>query len=169
MAAPSRRCLAMLTRHCRSLLLPSHLLEGASTSCRPSDLSAFPGSSGHLGPRLFRSIDPSVSGSLRHFSSRKTTSSGDEEDEEDEDDDDDDDDDEGFEEDDEEGNGGEESDGEEDDGVVSGPRRSVICGKSAEEKVSEAAAIGYQVIGPLDSSERPFKPWEPVFAVVQVW
>ncbi|CAA7397498.1 unnamed protein product [Spirodela intermedia] len=160
MAAPSRRCLAVLTRHCRSLLLPSQLLEGASTSYRPSALSTFSESSAHLGPRLFRHIDPLVSGSLHHFSSRTTVSSGEEEDE--------DDDDEGFGEDEEEGSGGEESDGDEDDGVVSGPRRSVVSGKSDEEKVSEAAAIGYQVIGPLESSERPFKPWEPVFAVVQI-
>ncbi|XP_068324940.1 large ribosomal subunit protein bL21m-like [Pyrus communis] len=37
-----------------------------------------------------------------------------------------------------------------------------------EEKEVEAAAIGYQVIGPLQRSDRVFKPYEPVFAVVQV-
>ncbi|KAM1213569.1 hypothetical protein PS2_004962 [Malus domestica] len=37
-----------------------------------------------------------------------------------------------------------------------------------EEKEVEAAAIGYQVIGPLPRSDRVFKPYEPVFAVVQV-
>lgn len=39
---------------------------------------------------------------------------------------------------------------------------------SPEEKAAEAAAIGYNVIGPLHPSEKVFKPYEPVFAVVQV-
>ncbi|XP_065880029.1 large ribosomal subunit protein bL21m [Euphorbia lathyris] len=39
---------------------------------------------------------------------------------------------------------------------------------SAEEKEEEAAAIGYKVVGPLQESERVIKPYEPVFAVVQV-
>lgn len=43
-------------------------------------------------------------------------------------------------------------------------------GKSEEDKIKEAEDIGYQVVGPLDpSSENPLKPYEPVFAVVQVW
>lgn len=39
---------------------------------------------------------------------------------------------------------------------------------SAEDKEKEAAEIGYTVIGPLQKSDRVFKPYEPVFAVVQV-
>ncbi|XP_048323454.2 large ribosomal subunit protein bL21m [Ziziphus jujuba] len=39
---------------------------------------------------------------------------------------------------------------------------------SAEEKEVEAAAIGYKVIGPLQKSDRVFKPYEPLFAVVQI-
>lgn len=39
---------------------------------------------------------------------------------------------------------------------------------SPEEKEAEAAAIGYKVVGPLQKSDRVFKPYEPVFAVVQV-
>lgn len=39
---------------------------------------------------------------------------------------------------------------------------------TAEEKEAESAAIGYKVIGPLDKNDQPFKPYEPVFAVVQV-
>ncbi|KAF3794478.1 50S ribosomal protein L21 [Nymphaea thermarum] len=39
---------------------------------------------------------------------------------------------------------------------------------SDAEKAEEAAAIGYRVIGQLQPSERPFKPWEPVFAVIQI-
>ncbi|KAJ9690466.1 hypothetical protein PVL29_012888 [Vitis rotundifolia] len=39
---------------------------------------------------------------------------------------------------------------------------------SAEDKEREAAAIGYKVVGPLHPSDRVFKPYEPVFAVVQI-
>ncbi|KAH0985682.1 hypothetical protein GBA52_012859 [Prunus armeniaca] len=56
--------------------------------------------------------------------------------------------------------------GDSEDDSVSG------CGSkreyTAEEKEAEAAAIGYQVIGPLQKSDRVFKPYEPVFAVVQI-
>jgi large subunit ribosomal protein L21 len=41
-------------------------------------------------------------------------------------------------------------------------------GKTEEEKVAEAAEIGYKVVAPLGSDEKPFKPYEPVFAIVQV-
>ncbi|KAI7749447.1 hypothetical protein M8C21_029128 [Ambrosia artemisiifolia] len=37
-----------------------------------------------------------------------------------------------------------------------------------EEKESEAAAIGYKVIGQLERSDRVFKDYEPVFAVIQI-
>lgn len=39
---------------------------------------------------------------------------------------------------------------------------------SAEDKERESAAIGYKVVGPLQPSDRVFKPYEPVFAVVQI-
>ncbi|XP_022720472.1 50S ribosomal protein L21, mitochondrial-like [Durio zibethinus] len=39
---------------------------------------------------------------------------------------------------------------------------------SPEEKEAEAAAIGYKVMGPLQPSDRVFKEYEPVFAVVQI-
>ncbi|KAL8143977.1 hypothetical protein V2J09_017009 [Rumex salicifolius] len=39
---------------------------------------------------------------------------------------------------------------------------------SEEEKIQEAADIGYKVIAPLEPSEQVFKPYEPVFAVVQI-
>ncbi|KAK4271557.1 hypothetical protein QN277_020235 [Acacia crassicarpa] len=39
---------------------------------------------------------------------------------------------------------------------------------TAEEKEAEAEAIGYKVIGPLGENEQVFKPYEPVFAVVQI-
>ncbi|KAK1286488.1 hypothetical protein QJS10_CPB20g01781 [Acorus calamus] len=35
-------------------------------------------------------------------------------------------------------------------------------------KEETAAEIGYRVVGPLDPSEHPFNPYEPVFAVVQL-
>jgi large subunit ribosomal protein L21 len=40
-------------------------------------------------------------------------------------------------------------------------------GKTEEEKVAEAAEVGYKVVAPLGSDEKPFKPYEPVFAIVQ--
>ncbi|XP_076915841.1 large ribosomal subunit protein bL21m-like [Bidens hawaiensis] len=39
---------------------------------------------------------------------------------------------------------------------------------SPEEKESEAADIGYKVIGQLERSDRVFKDYEPVFAVIQI-
>ncbi|XP_073134820.1 large ribosomal subunit protein bL21m [Henckelia pumila] len=39
---------------------------------------------------------------------------------------------------------------------------------SAEDKDREAAEIGYKVIGPLQESDLVFKPYEPVFAIVQI-
>lgn len=43
-----------------------------------------------------------------------------------------------------------------------------VQGKSDEQKAKEAAEIGYKVVGPLEKSDRVFKPYEPVFAVVQI-
>ncbi|KAJ9168836.1 hypothetical protein P3X46_020320 [Hevea brasiliensis] len=57
---------------------------------------------------------------------------------------------------------GEDSDGEEVTG--SDLKREY----TAEEKEEEAAAIGYKVVGPLQKSDLVFKPYEPVFAVVQI-
>nr|POE90712.1 50s ribosomal protein l21, mitochondrial [Quercus suber] len=39
---------------------------------------------------------------------------------------------------------------------------------SPEEKEAEAAEIGYKVVGPLEPSDRVFKRYDPVFAVVQI-
>ncbi|XP_076920752.1 large ribosomal subunit protein bL21m-like [Bidens hawaiensis] len=39
---------------------------------------------------------------------------------------------------------------------------------SPEEQETEAAAIGYKVIGQLQRSDRVFKAYEPVFAVIQI-
>lgn len=86
----------------------------------------------------------------RHFSSDRGNDDDDEDDDEDEEDDDE--------------EAGETS--EEEDVSASGCRPESEY--SAEEKEVEAAAIGYKVIGPLEKSDRVFKPYEPVFAVVQV-
>ncbi|XP_039016655.1 50S ribosomal protein L21, mitochondrial-like [Hibiscus syriacus] len=78
---------------------------------------------------------------IRHFSSRKSDDSNDEEDVE------------------------ESSDEEtENDEVAADLGRY----NSPEEKEAEAAAIGYKVVGPLQRSDRVFKDYEPVFAVVQI-
>ncbi|XP_050370162.1 50S ribosomal protein L21, mitochondrial [Argentina anserina] len=39
---------------------------------------------------------------------------------------------------------------------------------TAEEMAEEAAGIGYKVVGPLETTDGVFKPYEPVFAVVQI-
>ncbi|RCV16590.1 hypothetical protein SETIT_3G150300v2 [Setaria italica] len=87
-----------------------------------------------------------------HFATR---SSGDEDDDEDEDEDE-----EGHYDDD----GSEGEWGEEDEAVAA----KKPSGKTEEEMVAEAAEIGYKVVGPLGPDEKPFKPYEPVFAVVQI-
>ncbi|XP_062096159.1 large ribosomal subunit protein bL21m [Humulus lupulus] len=84
-----------------------------------------------------------------HFSS-KTGDGGDEDTEDEEDDDD------------------EEDYESTDDEGVSGPSTGVKREYTPEEKEAEAAAIGYKVVGPLERSDRVFKLYEPVFAVVQI-
>ncbi|KAF7803452.1 50S ribosomal protein L21, mitochondrial-like [Senna tora] len=61
----------------------------------------------------------------------------------------------------------EESDYDDDDVSVSGGARRKRE-YTAEEKEAEAADIGYKVIGPLGENDQVFKPYEPVFAVVQI-
>jgi large subunit ribosomal protein L21 len=90
----------------------------------------------------------------RHFSSNRESDDVSEDD--DEDDDDEDDEDEEMSESDEEESVGNSS--------ASGLKREY----TAEEREAEAAAIGYKVVGPLERSDRVFKPYEAVFAVVQV-
>lgn len=96
------------------------------------------------------STNPLRSGDLRKFSSRSTDYSLSEDEDKEEDDDDE----------------GESCD--EDDGSEIGPKLVSHSGKSKEEMVKEAAEIGYSVVGPLTSSENPFKLYEPAFAIVQI-
>ncbi|CAN6553061.1 unnamed protein product [Malus baccata var. baccata] len=102
---------------------------------------------------IFSNPDPTRS-LTRHFSSKpRRLGIHNEHSDDDEDEDEDEDDDEGV------------GDSEDESAYrCSGSKREY----TPEEKEVEAAAIGYQVIGPLQRSDRVFKPYEPVFAVVQV-
>lgn len=62
----------------------------------------------------------------------------------------------------------ESSDGEDEEEYEDSAEMEVEREYSPAEKVEAAAEIGYKVMGPLKPSERLFKPYEPVFAVVQV-
>ncbi|KAJ3685226.1 hypothetical protein LUZ61_014390 [Rhynchospora tenuis] len=138
----TRRCLAALPLHLRSILLSSR----PHKSLIPPIPSYFSLSSKAQSPIPVHYI--SFFSPLRHFSSSLPPTDGSD-----------------GEEDDESG----EDDGGWDEHDNMGARRIVQCGKSEEEKRKEAEEIGYQVAGPLDpSSENPFKPYEPVFAVVQI-
>ncbi|KAM6541978.1 hypothetical protein CsatB_006425 [Cannabis sativa] len=37
-----------------------------------------------------------------------------------------------------------------------------------KEKEAEAAVISYKVVGPVERSDRVFKPYEPIFAIVRL-
>ncbi|KAJ4806517.1 50S ribosomal protein L21 [Rhynchospora pubera] len=135
----TRRCLAALPLHLRSILLSS----------RPhkTPIPPFPSYFSLSSPTPTRS-STSLFSPLRHFSSSLPPTDGSDGEEDDED--------------------GEENGGwDEHDNM--GSRRIVQSGKSEEEKRKEAEEIGYKVVGPLDpSSENPFKLYEPAFAVVQI-
>ncbi|CAA7015188.1 unnamed protein product [Microthlaspi erraticum] len=64
--------------------------------------------------------------------------------------------------------GEESSEGEDEEYYEDSAEREVEREYSPAEKVEAAAEIGYKVMGPLKPSERLFKPYEPVFAVVQI-
>jgi len=59
-----------------------------------------------------------------------------------------------------------EDDDDDDDDVPAVSSRKKVY--TPEEKEAEAEAIGYRVVGPLPKDNDVFKPYEPVFAVVQV-
>ncbi|EXC18110.1 50S ribosomal protein L21 [Morus notabilis] len=156
----TRRCLHSLIRQASALLYRDHASVRflATPLPRPNQrdlgtltakfapLSANPGSGRH------EHRSPA-----RHFSSNRGEDDGDTEDGEEDDDDDDDDEEEVAE-------FSEDEDVENVSVSISGSRREY----SPEEKAAEAAAIGYKVIGPLEKSDNVFKPYEPVFAVVQI-
>uniref|UniRef100_A0A1J3J2B5 Large ribosomal subunit protein bL21m n=1 Tax=Noccaea caerulescens TaxID=107243 RepID=A0A1J3J2B5_NOCCA len=64
--------------------------------------------------------------------------------------------------------GEESSEGEDEDYYEDSAEMEVEREYSPAEKVEAAAEIGYKVMGSLKPSERLFKPYEPVFAVVQI-
>ncbi|GFQ07120.1 50S ribosomal protein l21 mitochondrial [Phtheirospermum japonicum] len=141
----NRRCFQSLSRYFQSIqtLTPlSQTLAAASAHTRHQTLN--PKLNRHISGDNF-SVHPHSVVFTRHFCSRHTDSEND-----------DDDDDEDDEIDDSEGEEGE--DRSENESVV----------LSAEDKVKEAAEIGYTVVGPLQKSDRVFKDYEPVFAVVQI-
>eukprot|EP00262_Sarcandra_glabra_P005233 TRINITY_DN1660_c2_g2_i1.p1 TRINITY_DN1660_c2_g2~~TRINITY_DN1660_c2_g2_i1.p1 ORF type:complete len:268 (-),score=41.92 TRINITY_DN1660_c2_g2_i1:267-1070(-) len=157
----NRRCLHALTRHCSPLLssnpihtYKSHSLHSlyTSQSLQYKNHNSIP----HHRIRRYDPLDRVIPKTLRHFSSKRPSDEDEDEEEEEEEEDDDDD----VDSDDE---GELEDEGDNDSGS-----KCIVRRANSETDKEEAAAIGYQVIGPLDPSDRPFKPWEPLFAVVQI-
>ncbi|KAK1302363.1 hypothetical protein QJS10_CPB12g00907 [Acorus calamus] len=137
----SRRCFGALTRHCRSLLL-SPTFKTLTPSPNFSPLLRNPSFTPPFRPRELERFDRLRFDAVRGFSSTTSASS-----------------------DDEEGDGEESDDGDEEEEVSGAdgfPDRRRLMREAA------AAEIGYRVVGPLDPSEQPFVPYEPVFAVVQI-
>ncbi|CAL0313917.1 unnamed protein product [Lupinus luteus] len=60
---------------------------------------------------------------------------------------------------------GEEGEDYDDENASVSSRKKVY---TEEEKEAEALDIGYKIVGPLHKDDRVFKPYEPVFAVVQI-
>ncbi|OEL28826.1 50S ribosomal protein L21, mitochondrial [Dichanthelium oligosanthes] len=141
----------MASRRCLLRLLSSRLVPQRSQPLAPVSIATRTLSS--LSEPRAQPAARALASSRLYYPSRchfATRSSGDEED-----------DDEGEHYDDE---GSEREWGEEDEAVAA----KKPSGKTEEEKLSEAAEIGYKVVGPLEAEEKPFKPYEPVFAVVQI-
>ncbi|OVA14923.1 Ribosomal protein L21 [Macleaya cordata] len=172
----SKRCLNTLTRHCPFLFSSNAPFQSIITKSPLHTLAVID----HLPLETPNTSNPPhfhhksgllcciQSKSVRNFSSRRRypgKEGDEEEEEEDEGEGEDEDEDEDEE---EEGELSEESDEEEIHNGVSVSNRTVNRTYSLEEKETEAAEIGYKVIGPLDPSERPFTAWEPLFAVVQI-
>ncbi|KAJ8549562.1 hypothetical protein K7X08_033269 [Anisodus acutangulus] len=140
----NRRYLQTLTRHLSYLLSPNPSSLHSLNSISPQTLAPTLLNTLTTSPKSPQ-ISTKISSFHRHFcSNRPNNSDGDDEDES-EDETDNDDDVEGLE-------------------SNSHPTREY----SPEEKEQEAAEIGYKVIGPLQKSDRVFKPYEPIFAVIQI-
>lgn len=144
----NRRCLQVLTRHASAIISTKPFVHSLKIS--PSILSQNFRTHASISTYLFTKLDPSL---CFHWSHPRNLSSdsrdGNEDDDTEEDED-------------------EESYDSGEDDNISVSSRGVQKEYSREEKEAEAAAIGYKVIGPLDQSDGVFKPYEPVFAVVQV-
>lgn len=143
----NRRCLQTLTRHLSYLLSPNpslHSINSISPRTRTplllNSLNTLTSS-----PKCAH-VNTNISSFHRHFCSNRPNNSDDEEEDE--------------------------SEGETDydDDNVEGLESNSEPGReyTPEEKEQEAAEIGYKVIGPLQKSDRVFKPYEPVYAVIQI-
>lgn len=151
----NRRFLLSLSRHYTSTLSPNpslHFLKTLphlQTLDLPHALHTLTPKCPHISTILTPNFHSQFS-NTRHFSSdqRDNTDNDEEEDDEDEDED--------------------EYEGSCDDESVSPSNSGHARVYSPEEKEEEANAIGYKVIGPLERSDRVFKSYEAVFAVVQV-
>ncbi|XP_052183731.1 50S ribosomal protein L21, mitochondrial [Diospyros lotus] len=153
----NRRCLHAVTRQYASILSssnpsfqsPKTLIPALEqTLAPPNILPLQPAKSGHIFTNLRTILYPQYTPTC-HFSSRQSDDSDREEEEGEEEEEDD--------------------DGDDDDyGSDSVSNCAVKREYTLEEKEKEAAAIGYKVIGPLERSDKVFKPYEPAFAVVQI-
>ncbi|KAK9906962.1 hypothetical protein M0R45_002576 [Rubus argutus] len=138
----NRRCLQALTRRALALFSTNPPFQSPSTLPFLRALTS-------KSPLIFTNPDPTWSfhwSQTRHFSSDRNDDVN-------------------------EDSGEEEDDGDEigessDDESVSrgGSKREY----TPEEKEAEAAGIGYKVVGPLEKPDGVFKPYEPVFAVIQI-
>ncbi|KAL9247305.1 hypothetical protein vseg_020749 [Gypsophila vaccaria] len=156
----SKRCVTTLTRQITTSISSQSLK--ILVSFIPKTPKTPPKS--HLFPNLprFYSSNPPKN---PHFTSPSTQNDNDNDNDTDDNDDDDDDDEEDY------SSGGEEE--EEIDGnvgklSVNEPSCFEERSYNVEEKILEAADIGYQVVGPLMPEDRVFKHYEPAFAVVQI-
>lgn len=143
----NRRCLHALTRHASALFSTNPSLPSIAPTL-PLPLSKTQPLKPLLAAHIFTTLEHAHWSQSRHFSSNRENDDVSEDEDEDDDDDDED-----YEE------VGESS---EEDELES--KREY----TPEEKEAEAAAIGYKVVGPLEPSDRVFKPYEPVYAVVQI-
>ncbi|XP_038886741.1 50S ribosomal protein L21, mitochondrial [Benincasa hispida] len=147
----NRRCLQVLTRHASTIFFTKPYIHPLKIA--PSFLSQNFHTHASISNYLSTKIDPSLCtyGSHTRYLSSDSRNGNEDDFTEDEDEDEDD----------------EAYDSSEDDGI-SVSSRGMQKEYTKEEKEAEAAAIGYTVVGPLDQSKGVFKPYEPVFAVVQI-
>ncbi|XP_022946851.1 50S ribosomal protein L21, mitochondrial-like [Cucurbita moschata] len=146
----NRRCLQVLTRHALAIFSTKPYIH--SLKIVPSFLSQNFRTHASVPNCLFAKIDPSLCTNWSHSRYLSSDSQNGNEDDDTEEDDD---------EDDEDYDSGEDDD-------ISVPSRGMQKEYTKEEKEAEAASIGYKVVGPIDRSSEVFKPYEPVFAVVQI-
>ncbi|KAM0886129.1 hypothetical protein ACQ4PT_029899 [Festuca glaucescens] len=146
----------MATRRCLLRLLARRLVPHSPQPLPTVPIAAqtLTSLSQPLAPRAAVTASLRLLPSRSHFATRAPSGSEDDEEEEGDDE-------EHYEE--EERSGDEWGEGDEETPAAKPP-----SGMTEEEKLAEASEIGYKVVGPLGADEKPFKPYEPVFAVVQI-